>query len=204
MHSKLAVAALLLAAALPSISQVAPAARQYSAPLVIGAGFSKFDSDWKVGLKGSAVNGGRLSGGVLWVDWNFYDHPSFLRGFGLEVEARDLNYSRTGNVPTLREDTAAGGVIYTWRHYRKIHPYGKLLAGLGSIDFEHLSPTYSHDSRTFYAPGGGIEYRAWGNVWVRGDYEYQLWTEFFLKNQTMKPCGLTVGASYDFGLHHRH
>ena len=146
----------------------------------------------------------RLSGGVLWADWNFYDHPSFLRGFGFEMEGRDLNYGRTGNVPSLREDTAAGGAIYTLRHYRDIHPYGKFLAGLGSIDFEHLAPAYSHDSRTFYAPGGGIEYRMWRDVWVRGDYEYQLWTHFFLENQTMKPCGITAGASYDFGHHHRH
>jgi hypothetical protein len=203
MYSRIALAALFLAATLSCFAQAVPAAKQDSAPLVIGAGFSRFDSDWKVGPKGSYVNGGRLSGGTLWIDWNFYDHPSFLHGFGFEVEGRDLNYGRTGNVPNLREDTAAGGVIYTWRRYRNFHPYGKALEGLGSIDFEHIGLHYSHDTRTFYAPGGGIEYRAWRDIWLRGDYEYQLWTQFYEKNQTMKPCGITFGALYDFGHHHR-
>jgi opacity protein-like surface antigen len=182
----------LLAAAFPVSAQVAPAAEQHGLPLVVGIGVSDFNSDWNYG-----VRGGRLAGGTVWADWNFYGGPSFLHGLGIEAEARDLNYARTGNVPNLRQDTAEIGAIYTWRHYQRFHPYAKFLAGLGSIDFQHTNPHYAHDTRTVYAPGGGVEYRAWRNVWVRGDYEYQYWPNFFW-HKTMEPNGVTIGVSYDF------
>ena len=187
MRLKLVLAALCLTAALPIFSQVAPAATEGGLPLVVGAGFSDYNTDWS----------GRLAGATVWADWNFYHGPSFLHGFGIEVEGRDLNYGRTGGVPNLRQDTAEVGAIYTWRHYRNFHPYGKFLAGIGSIDFQHIRPKYSHDTRTVYAPGGGVEYRAWRNVWVRGDYEYQVWTDFF-HHHAMNPQGFTIGVSYDF------
>ena len=184
---------LFLTASLPVFSQVGPSATEAGLPLVFGVGFSDYYTDWS----------GRLDGATLWADWNFNQGPSFLRGFGIEVEGRDLNYGRTGYVPTLRQDTAEGGAIYTWRHYRNFHLYGKGLLGFGSIDFQHLTPTYSHDTRTIYAPGGGVEYRAWRHVWVRGDYEYQFWTDFF-NHHAMNPQGFTVGASYDFRHIHAH
>jgi opacity protein-like surface antigen len=193
MRMKLIVASLLLAAAFPVSAQVVPTAEQHGLPLVVGVGFSDFYTDWD----------GRIDGVTVWADWNFYRAPSLLRGLGIEAEFRDLNYARTGTVPELRQDTAAIGAIYTWRHYRRVHPYAKYLVGVGSIDFGHMSPTYSHDSRTIYTPGGGIEYRAWRNVWVRGDYEYQYWTNFF-RHHTMNPNGFTVGVSYDFRHPHTH
>jgi opacity protein-like surface antigen len=192
MRMKLIVASLLLAATFPVSAQVVPAAEQHGLPLVVGVGFSDFNSDWNYG-----VRGGRLAGGTVWADWNFYGGPSFLHGLGIEAEARDLNYARTGNVPNLRQDTAEIGAIYTWRHYHRFHPYAKFLAGLGSIDFQHTNPHYAHDTRTVYAPGGGVEYRAWRNVWVRADYEYQYWPNFFW-HETMEPNGVTIGVSYDF------
>ena len=198
MRMKLIVASLLLAAAFPASAQVVPAAEKHGLPLVVGVGFSDFNSDWNYG-----VRGGRLAGGTVWADWNFYGAPSFLHGLGIEAEARDLNYARTGNVPNMRQDTAQIGAIYTWRHYQRVHPYAKYLAGLGSIDFQHTDPHYSHDTRTVYTPGGGVEYRAWRNVWVRGDYEYQFWTDFF-RHHTMNPNGVTLGVSYDFGHSYAH
>jgi opacity protein-like surface antigen len=193
MHGNLVLAALFLAATLPASAQVTPSSQQSGVPLVVGVGFSNFYSDWN----------GRLNGATLWADWNFNQGPSFLQGFGIEVEGRDLNYGRTGSVPNLRQDTAEAGVIYTWRHYRNIHPYGKFIAGLGSIDFQHITPTYSHDTRTVWASGGGVEYRAWQHVWVRGDYEYQFWTDFF-NHHALNPNGVTVGVAYDFGHIHAH
>jgi opacity protein-like surface antigen len=119
------------------------------------------------------------------------------------VEARDLNYDRTGSDPKLRMDTVSGGAIYTWRHYRNVHPYAKFLVGYGSIDFSSSRPNYTHDSRTVYAPGGGLDYRVYRNVWVRGNYEYQAWTDFF-NHHALNPQGFTIGAAYDFsGIHRR-
>jgi hypothetical protein len=196
MRVKLSLAALFLAAVLPVSAQVAQASKQSGVPLVAGVGFSDYYSDWN----------GRLNGGTLWVDWSFYNFsrgPLFLHNFSLEIEGRDLNYGRTGIVPNLRQDTAEGGPIYTLRHYRNFHPYGKFLAGIGSIDFNHMAPGYSHDSRSVYASGGGVEYRAYQDLWVRGDWEYQFWTDFF-HHHALNPYGFTVGAVYDFRHIHGH
>jgi|HubBroStandDraft_6_1064221.scaffolds.fasta_scaffold933430_1 opacity protein-like surface antigen len=187
MPVKLVLAALLTAAAYPAFSQAAPEAAQGGFPLAIGVGFSDFSSDFN----------GRLQGAAVWADWNFIKGPGVLGGLGIEVEGRDLNYGRTGAIASLRQDTAEGGAIYTIRHYRKFQPYGKCLFGLGSMDFGHQSPTYSHDTRTVIVPGGGLEYRAWSNIWVRGDWEYQFWPHFF-NDQALKPNGFTIGATYHF------
>jgi opacity protein-like surface antigen len=121
-----------------------------------------------------------------------------MRGIGIEVQGRDLNFARTGDVPKLRQDTAEGGAIYRWNHYRNFHPYGKFLMGFGSIDFNNkVDPYYTHETRTVIASGGGAEYRVWRNVWVRGDYEYQFWTHFY-HDHAMNPDGFTIGAVYDF------
>ena len=184
---KLVLTALLIASGYPAFSQAAPGATQGGSKLVIGVGFSDFSTDWN----------GRLVGVTMWADWNFNRGPGFLPGLGVEVEGRDLNYGRTGGVPNLRQDTLEGGPIYTMRHYRKFQPYGKFLVGIGSIDFEHLTPTYSHDTRPVIAPGGGVGYRAWRNVWVRGDYEYQYWADFF-NHHALNPNGFTVGFTYHF------
>ena len=191
-YMKALLVVLLVSTAIPAFSQIAPAATEGGLPLTVGVGYSNYYTDWS----------GRLSGPMLWADWNFYRGPSLLHGFGIEVEARDLNYGRTGGDPTLRMDTAGGGPIYTWRHYRKFRPYGKFLIGYGSIDFNIGVPNYKHDSRTVYAPAGGLEYRVARNVWVRGNYEYQIWTDFF-NHHALNPQGFTVGAAYDFGGIHR-
>ena len=193
MYGKLVLATLFLAATLPASAQVTPSSQQSSVPLVVGVGFSNFNTDWS----------GRLSGATLWADWNFNQGPSFLQGFGIEVEGRDLNYGRSSGAPkNLRQDTLEAGAIYTLRRSHNFHPYGRFLGGLGSIDWKGV-PGYQHDTRTVWAPGGGVEYRAWQHVWVRGDYEYQFWTDFF-HHQALNPNGVTIGVAYDFGHIHAH
>jgi len=81
--------------------------------------------------------------------------------------------------------------------------YGKFLIGFGSIDFATYPPhTYTHDTRNVYAPGGGFEYRLHGRLWVRADYEYQLWrpdlSADFPTGATADPQGFTLGFNYDF------
>jgi opacity protein-like surface antigen len=182
-------AALLLSAASPALSQVPQAARKGAgSSLVVGAGFADYDTNWS----------GRLGGPTAWADWNFRRGPSLLHGLGIEAEGRDLNYARTGGVPNLRMDTGEGGLIYTLRQNHRLHPYGKFLLGLGSIDFTIRGyPNYKHDTRTVYAPGGGVEFRALGNIWVRGDYEYQFWPDL-VHSHALNPQGFTIGLSYHF------
>jgi len=186
-----------LAATLPLSSQVVPGARQGGVPIVLGAGFSSFNMDWGHGADGNLRY---MDGITAWADWNFYNAPGLLRGLGVEVEGRDIDWAHPSGLPQLRHDTFLGGPIYTWRHYRKLYLYGKGFAGIGSIDFQPLPdapPTYTHDTRTVWALGGGGEYRAVGNFWLRADYEYQWWPQLFGPN-ALTPNGITLGMVYDF------
>src|ERR1700721_4597642 len=87
-------------------AQVAPSATQDGLRLKVGAGFSDYAGD---------LNNGQLQGGAVWVDFVPPRMPSFLRGFGLEAEARGVTASETA--PTqpgaLRQATVGGGPPYT-------------------------------------------------------------------------------------------
>lgn len=178
-----------MTAAWPADAQVAASATRGGIPVVAGAGFSNFAlPDWGPGV--------RMDGISAWLDFYPRSLPRKLQGLGIEAEGRDLNFGRPANLPRLRNDTGLGGAIYAWNHYAKFRPYAKFLAGLGSVDFPPQG-FYSHDTFTVTAPGGGVEYRIWGSVWVRGDYEYQFWHNAFGPN-SLTPNGITIGASYDF------
>jgi opacity protein-like surface antigen len=105
-------------------------------------------------------------------------------------------------LPTnFRQDTAGGGAIYSWNRFRNFHPYGKGTVQFGSIDFGDGPghPYYSHDTRTLYTMGGGIDYRVFRRVWVRADYEYQIWQPLLSTVYRPDPQGFSLGAMYRFG-----
>jgi opacity protein-like surface antigen len=191
-YLKMFLAALAINATTSVFCQVAPQAARQSLPLTVGVGYSNYASDWN----------GRLQGPTLWVDWSFYQGPRVLRGFGIEVEGRDLNYGRTGTDPKLRMYTAGGGPTYTWRGDRKFRPYARFLVSYAGIDFNIQAPSYTHDSRTVYAPGAGLDYRVFRNVSMRVSYEYQFWPNFF-NQHSLNPQGLTIGAAYKIGRSYR-
>jgi hypothetical protein len=202
---RLSLAALFVSAAMPGISQVVPSATQRSWPLEIGGGLSYFNThlvNHEFPSVDYATGRGNLLGPTLWIDWPVPHMPQRLYGLGIEAESRYLAWGNSGPDPLLKEETGAGGVIYMWRKHHNFHPYGKMLMGFGSIDF---SGNYSgcmnncrHDSDTFWDPGGGVEYRIKGDLWARGDYEYELWTGFGKPaNKTVYPRGYTFGVSYD-------
>ncbi|HUH62680.1 MAG TPA: porin family protein [Terracidiphilus sp.] len=189
MRLKFVVAGLFLVLAIPTFPQAAPSATQGGLPITFGAAVSTFHTDFSR----------YESGPTVWLDWNFYRGPRFLQGLSIEAEARDLNYDRTGDNPKLRQTTAGGGLLYHWQRWERIRPYGKALLGFGSISFTpRPGSTYSHDTRTVFAPGGGGDFRVWRGLTVRADYEYQFWPDW-KNNHAMNPQGLTVGASYDLG-----
>ena len=195
-NRSLLLAILFGCASIPVFSQVVPEIGHPGKgwPLSVGVAYSTYDTDWNH----QPLDGGRLSGGTIWADWNFYHLPPLWDGFGLEVEGRDLNYGRTGNDPKMRQDTLEGGVIYTTHFYRRFHPYAKFMVGDGSIDFTSTLPTYSHDTRLMYAPGGGADTRVYESLWLRVNYEYQFWPDFFQHN-ALNPRGWDIGLAYDFG-----
>jgi len=188
LNLKVLLTALFFTIGIPVFSQTVPAAREGGLPLAVGGGVSYWDVDWARS---------RMEGGTLWADWYFNRAPSFLKGIGLEAEARDISFNRGDKPNNFRHDTAGGGVIYAWRHYPNVYPYGKFVMGLASIDFRiPQAPNYTHDTRVFMAPGLGVQYRVYRHVWARADYEYQAWEK--LLGNTPDPQGFTFGAMYDF------
>jgi len=180
----------LILMSVPAVSQVVPAYQGHRMPLSIGFGPSIYNPDW---------GQGNMWGGTVWGDWYPGFMPASLHGLGLEIEARDL--SKGQHLPTqknIRQDTAGGGFIYSFRRFDKVQPYVKCLFGYGSYDFTTSSPTYSHDTRGLMAPGGGVEGRVYGPVWARVDYEYEMWQKLFQGNPT--PAGFTFGVSYNFSV----
>ena len=179
-----------VAAVLPAYSQVTYSGREANLPFTVGAGFSNFSLDW-------GTSNPRMNGYTLWVDWR----PPVLRGFGIELEGRDVNWSAPADLSGHRMTTGSGGVNYEWRNWRRvprIQPFGKFLVGFGSISFPGNSTTYNHDTRTVYEPGGGADILVANKFSIRAEYDYQWWPQLFGPN-ALTPNGITVGGMYDFG-----
>ena len=144
-----------------------------------------------------------MEGITAWADVGIPHIPNFLNGFGIELEGRDINIGRPSGISRMRQDTFEGGPIYTWRHYRRVQPYAKYLIGIGSIDFDFPGAPgrYTHDTRTVYAPGFGLQAKVFKGIWVHGDYEYQFWPKLFGPH-ALNPNGFTFGVMYDFDRRH--
>ena len=172
-----------------AFGQTAPAAREGQLPFSIGGGISNFDVDW---------GKNRMYGIAIWGQWHPGSLlPRMLDGLALDIEARDIDYGRGNSLPSnFRQDTAGGGPMYTWNRFRNFRPYGKGLIEFGSFDFRTSNPGYTHDTRALWAPGLGFQLRTFPHVWIRADYEYQIWQQMLGK--TPDPQGFTLGATYDF------
>jgi opacity protein-like surface antigen len=193
MHLKLIrkffpIALFFTVAVFPVYSQVGPAANKGVLPVEVGAGMSDFSLDWGPG--------NRMEGISAWVDFYPNGLPRFLHGLGVEATGHAIDFGRPAAIPRMRQDSAELGAIYTWNRYRTFRPYAKFLGGIGSIDFPLMGTSYTHDTFTVFSPGGGIEYHAWQNIWIRADYEYQFWHHTFGPHD-LNPNGFTIGASYD-------
>jgi opacity protein-like surface antigen len=191
----LTVALIFVCAASSALAQTVPAATESNLPLAVGAGFSGYNPDF---------GHGHLQGGALWIDYFPNQVPQRLQGLGIEIEARDLSIGRSSTQPAnLREDTAEGGLIYSWRRFHNVHPYGKFLMGFGNTDYEYGAlARRGHDSRTITVVGGGADIRVFKRIWARADYEYEFWPDFFKVTNpggVMTPQGFTVGVLYRFG-----
>ena len=201
MRSKLVLAALIILSTLPVFSQVAPAAKIGGLPLGVGVGFVNFDTDYyKPDIR---YWNGRLAGISGWGDY------SVFHGLGVEVEGASVF---AGTVPvtvlhktSLKETTIQGGIIYRYHPVFKVRPFVKGLGGIGKIDFPSTNPRYQSEHAGLYTVGGGLEYRVWRNLMLRGQYEQQWWTGFRPgAHQSLDPAGFTIGATYYLRGIHRH
>ena len=146
-------------------------------------------------------------GGALWVDFKPPKVPRLLEGLSLEVEAREVSVPENSptEVGTFRQATVGGGPMYTWLRYKNFHPYAKFIASYAGQKYYIYSPKYHFETQTVYAPGGGVEYRVFRDLWARADYEYQIWPDQYGHSDwTLDPQGVTVGLSYDLGHIHHH
>ena len=195
---KLLLTALFVIAVLPGFSQVVPSAYEGGLPFSIGGGVSFWDVDWG--------HGSKFGDAALWIDYFPPFRPKVLHGIGVELEARDAHWTLPGLPANLRQVTIGGGALYTWRHFQNFSPYAKFEMGWGRDDFPNEDPPgtkpFQHDVLIYMAPGAGLEYRVYRQIWVRADYEYQRWGPLPPNNHNPTPHGFTIGAMYDF--RHRH
>ncbi len=197
MSLKAMMVALTFAASVPVVSQVLPSATEGHLPIKVGGGVSYFNSSF---------GDNRLLGGAVWVDGTPPKIPHSLHGLGLEAEVRYITVgqpaSDAGGI--FHQGTVGGGPTYTWFHFHNFHPYAKLLVDVGRQDFNVGTPNFHHETQLVYAPGGGVDYRVFKNLWARADYEYQIWPDpFGDPNWTLDPQGFTLGMSWDFRRYHR-
>lgn len=189
---KVMLAVTFMTASLTAAGQSAPSAVKGGWPLAAGGGISVMNPDFGHGaMVGITAYGDYVP---QWV-------PKWLYGIGLDAEARDLSFHRSASQANLRQDTIGGGAIYFWMHYQNFHPFIKALGEFGNFEFEPFPGDRNHNSRTLGVLGGGAEYHVQGNIWVRGDYEYQYWPSmFYFSNppNSAQPQGFTVGVQYHF------
>jgi hypothetical protein len=196
------LAVFFVSASSTAVSQAVWAGNRGGTWFSAGAGVSFFDPDYS--YSGPAYGRGEMLGPTVWVDC--YPQPlwHYLSGFGFEVEMRDITFHRSPSQPSnLREVTAGGGVLYTWLHFARIHPYGKFLVEQGNAEYESPAGQRLHANRPITAEGGGVEYKVSRHIWARADFEYQRWLGFFYTlpgapAPSMSPEGFTIGAVYHF------
>ena len=199
------LAVLLVFSACPIVAQVSPAGLVKTLPLNVGVGFSSYDSN--IGNGPLSAGNDRLGGATLWMDYDLGFLPGRLQGLGLAVQGRDLNMSQPTGQPFLREDVGSGGAIYRWNRFFEVRPYGEFLMGFGNVDYLSPSGLHYHQTRTVTTAGGGAEFDAYHHLWVRADYEYEWWPNFFISYASLNgkdpaaalhPQGVTLGFSYHF------
>jgi hypothetical protein len=185
MRPPLILALFVLVASISASSQVAPSAYKVGSAFTVGAGASVSSADWdKI----------RLLGGSAWANWT----PAFLKGPGLEVEARDTQYIGDGT-GKFRQLSLEAGPIYVWRQSHRLRPYAKVLVGYGKINFDIGNPIYTHDSSMVLEPAGGVELKLLKRIGLNVEYSDQFWPQLYnYYPPVYQARGVTAGASYHF------
>jgi opacity protein-like surface antigen len=203
MSPRLTFVLLFLLSSLSVGAQSRPSAREAGLPLSVGFGYSNYNIDFD-NFKRSAEESPRMGGLSAWIDLDLSGLRFVPNGLGIEAKGDSIRYGRPQDYSEMSQTAALAGPIYHWRRRSALHPYGKFLLGYGRTYFparygKWVGP-YHFDTRTVYAPGGGVDLHAYGPLWVRADYEYQMWPQLF--GRTVTPNGFTLGVSYD--LSHRY
>jgi opacity protein-like surface antigen len=179
-HSKLLLVVAGLALSLSVCAQVQPAASGSGIRFGIGGGLDYWWGDY-----GNI----RRFGPAVWVTADVW------HGLGVLAEGHALDFGDGGLGSRYTYYEGVGGAVYNYHRWRTFTPFAKAELGFGGLSFPHSpTATYTHDTRTTWALGGGAEYKLWRRVWVRGDYTYDSFPDFL--NHTLDPNGVTLGFTY--------
>jgi hypothetical protein len=171
--------------------------------MTAGVEMSTFNPDW--GCANIAPLGcqSQLYGPTAVFDFDWHEK------YGLEGEARWLHWHGPGG---MVQSNYLVGPRYRMFRYQRFSAWFKLGLGGGWITTPNYPAAGSLKGSYFvYAPGGTFNYRLTRTIYVRADYEYQIWPSFAgppTYNATtgkveqnasgLTPNGISVGIVYRF------
>ncbi|HVZ83710.1 MAG TPA: outer membrane beta-barrel protein [Terracidiphilus sp.] len=185
-HLVLAALLLVLPSCIPARAQVEPAATRGNVHLGIGGGIDYWRGDW---------------GPVDRFGPSAWATAEFWHGIGIIAEGHSMDFGDGVYGARYTYYVGEGGVTYNYHHWRNVTPFVKGEMGFGGLSFPHKpTATYTHDTRTTWAVGGGLEYKLWRRVWARADYTYDNFPNFYSPitgyHRTLNPAGFTLGFTY--------
>ncbi|MDP9051957.1 MAG: porin family protein [Acidobacteriota bacterium] len=175
----------VLAAALVAISFAACASLSANAQretasrlgdLQVGGGFVFTQSNYN-------FNPIKLIGGSLYTTFDIRNH------WGGEFDFR--NSKPTSDSTVYERTYEIGPRIFL--HRGPLVPYAKVMYGRGVYNFHNNVANVAYNIYTF---GGGADFQLTRSLNLRGDYEYQTWMGFPIKD--LHPSVVTIGVAYHF------
>ncbi len=174
----------------PSWAQVPPSALKGGLRLGVGGGIDYWRGDY---------NSISRIGPSAWVTANLW------HGLGIIAEGHSMiaGGDDAKHADEYKYFVGEGGLTYTSYRWRHLRPFVKAEVGFGSLSFPHApTATYTHDTRTTWAIGGGAEYRITNHLWARADYTWDnfpsLYSPISGQHHTLNPNGITVGPTWHF------
>jgi opacity protein-like surface antigen len=176
---------LLGAAAIAAHAQVVPSATGSQLSLTAGGIFSGFQPDYAGGGVAS-TSSNRLYGLGAYVD------VRFRRWVQIEAEGRWLRFNQFADI---HQDDYLIGPRIPIHTFGRITPYGKVLFGIGHMNFEYGEATCRCQDIAY---GGGADVQLTNRISLRAiDFEYQQWPNWYVaQNAQLHPYGISVGIGY--------
>ncbi len=166
-------------------AQVAPSADHRQLSLTLGGMASVFQPDYAGGGIAQA-SPNRLFG------IGGYADVRFTRWVQVEAEARWLRLNQFMNI---HQDNYLIGPRLPIHTFGRITPYGKILFGMGHMNFEN-GQTSCRCSDIAY--GGGADVQLTKRLsWRAIDFEYQQYPDWYvLQTSQLHPYGFSMGVGY--------